>query len=189
MKCSHIAIAFLLDDGKVEAAWQLSKQRSRPKPWEQLQLQMETGRADEAVANLRKLMPEMFLQPEPKLLSNYPGDAVLGGMALVVPAPPSRAATCCAAPWPRMPTAQHVALLYGRGWTDALAWSVLGEPEKACAALREASDAGYFMDLGRIDYSQQMAAVRKRPCYEAALAGARARAAAQGEAARQAGLL
>jgi hypothetical protein len=82
-----------------------------------------------------------------------------------------------------------VQLQFGRGWNDAIAWSLLGDQQRACASLREAVAAGHSSYIEDLDAASYLEPLRAQPCYEKALAPARARNAAQVAAARKAGLL
>jgi hypothetical protein len=70
-----------------------------------------------------------------------------------------------------------------------MAWALLDDVPRACAALRASVADGYFLDIATLENSRIMAEVRRDPCFAAALAPAKAPAAAQVAAARTAGLL
>jgi len=78
---------------------------------------------------------------------------------------------------------------YGRRWYDVDAYALLGELDRACQAVQETVASGFFLDIAVIDTTPWLAPLRAKPCYQQALAPARAKAAAQVEAARKAGLL
>jgi hypothetical protein len=77
---------------------------------------------------------------------------------------------------------------FGRGWSDVYTWALLGDNERACAATREAVAAG-CTPTWTSSRAPEAGELRKQPCFEAAIAPARAKAAAQVAAARAAGLL
>jgi hypothetical protein len=149
----------------------------------------ELGRGAEALVILQKLDPEMFIQPVPRVQSSYAGDAVLGGAALLSSGAVAQGRDLLQRALKANASKPILRFGFGRGWQDVYAWAALGEPAKACASAREAVAAGMFLGLLSFDHSPALAELRKQPCLTAALAPARAKAAAQVEAARKAGLL
>jgi hypothetical protein len=66
---------------------------------------------------------------------------------------------------------------------------LLDEPDLACRALREAADSGYFLGIAMLDIDPLLSGLRAQPCYRQSLSTARAKAAAQVEAAHKAKLI
>ena len=83
----------------------------------------------------------------------------------------------------------YTALVAGRGWMEVLGHAQLGEHDAALAALQQGIDAGNVQRLALLDIDPLLADLRKDPRFEAIMAPARAKAAAQVAAARKAGLL
>jgi hypothetical protein len=81
------------------------------------------------------------------------------------------------------------ATVFELGWWDVYAHSVLGDLDQACAALQQGVAEGYFLNLPALETHPFLAKLRERPCYQQQMALARTKAAAQVEAARNAGLL
>ena len=77
----------------------------------------------------------------------------------------------------------------GRAWTQVQGNEHLGNREEALRALQHGVDAGYFQGIADLDCDPLLAALRKDPRYDRTMAPARAKATAQIEAARAAGLL
>jgi len=148
-------------------------------------------RGKEALAIKRKIVPRLVDGPLPERL--YPGEAVEAletgiaflqsgeddakGRALI------RAAMAAVADRP------YPAIVAGRGWIESVGHAQLGENDAALASIQRAIDAGFFLRVHGLEVDPLLADLRKDPRFAAIIAPARARAAAQVEAARRAGLL
>ncbi len=175
--------------GKFEDAYTLILAEPGPKdPWQMLVQQYLTGRHKEALASMKQLMPELFEKPA-RLLSNFPGDAVLAGSILVGSGATAQGRELLQRALKANANRPHTQYMFGRFWSDAYAWGALGDTTRACAALREAVAAGNFLEVVAVENWPALAETRKQPCFEQAIAPARAKARAQVEAARNAGLL
>ncbi len=188
-KVVDMRIQLLNSKGEFEAAYELLLAKPGPKdPWQVLTQHYLTQRYDEALAGIKQIMPELFEKPA-KLTSNFPGDAVMAGAILIGSGDTAQGRELLHRALKTNATRPHGQFMYGRGWSDVYAWSALGDTKQACAALREAVDAGYFLDAVALELMPVMAETRKQPCFEQAIAPARAKAQAQVQAARKAGLL
>lgn len=188
-KVAAVRQELLLIAGDVKGALALEADREQSDPWELARMLLADGQYRGALQILQKLDPDMFMQPEPRLTSSYPNDMVLGGAALLGTGATAQGRQLLELGVKANASKPIVQLQFGRGWTDALALALLGEHDRACAALVESVAAGYYLDLPMLDSSWIVRELRTKPCYEKALAPARARAAAQRDAARKAGLL
>jgi len=83
----------------------------------------------------------------------------------------------------------YAAAVAPRGWLEVQGYEVMGDRTSALAALKRGVDAGYAQGLSGLDADPLLADLRRDPRYERTLAPARAMAAAQIDAAREAGLL
>jgi TolB-like protein/tetratricopeptide (TPR) repeat protein len=177
------------DSGEYAEALALNAKRRRPDRWLQAQLLLTLGRAPEALALLQKLEPGMFMQPAPQLTSGYAGDAINGGMALIDSGAQAQGRDLLQRALKANADKPITVMNFGRGWSDVYIWALLGDNARACAAAREAVAAGLYTDMNQFRVHPRLAELRKQPCFEAAIAPARAKAAAQIAAARAAGLL
>jgi tetratricopeptide (TPR) repeat protein len=151
--------------------------------------QEATGRYKEGLALLMRLSPELFEQP-PRLASNPPWAVVMAGGLLLGTGDTTRGRDLLRRALKANASRPYVAYLgYGRDWNDVLAWTALGDMKQACKALGDAVSAGQFLRVGMLAHLPQLAELRKQPCFEIQVAPARAKEAAQREAARKAGLL
>jgi TolB-like protein/Tfp pilus assembly protein PilF len=175
--------------GDFEQALRVAKSLQSPDPWATVRPLLALGRAREALALLQKLDPGMFMQPEPHLGSSYPEDGILAGRALLGVGAQAQGSDLLRRTLAANASRPILREVTGRGWTEVEGWALLGEPAKACAAVREAVAAGLFINLGQFDVNPEFGELRKDPCLREALAPARAKAAAQVAAARAAGLL
>jgi TolB-like protein/Flp pilus assembly protein TadD len=176
-------------DGDFPSALALLDQTRNPNPWARAELLLAAGRNQEALAVLRGIAPEYFTPSRPAARSAYAADPVLIAAALLHNGDAAGAGALLR--WAIQGNAlrPHEAGLFGRQWWDAYAYALLGEHDNACKALREAVESGYFLGIDVLDRDPLLANLRPHPCYSESLAPARAKAAAQVEAARQAGLL
>jgi TolB-like protein/Tfp pilus assembly protein PilF len=182
-------IALRIARGDYAGALALAEKRVRPEPWMRVNLLLQLGRGPEALKLLQELDPGMFMQPEPKLTSSYAGDAIAAGAALIQSGAQAQGRDLI-----RRAIADNASkpirqIRYERGWSDVYAWSLLEDYGKACASLREAVADGLFTGLDLLDHTPALAGLRQQACFERDLAPARAKARAQVEAARAAGLL
>ena len=143
----------------------------------------------EAIAILRSTDPQIFAEPPPMLYPGRVGQNALVGLALL---------RTGAADHGRTLLQQIVKLLADRpgnrsiwymAWWDVVAYSDLGDKDKAIAALRDGIAAGTVLDIAVLDRHPLLRDLRADPRYESTVAPARARAAAQVAAAVEAGLL
>ena len=182
-------VQWLMAQGKFELAYELARKRKPPEAWEIAGLQLHTERNADALASLQVLTPEFFMQPLGKIRSNYAIDALMVGTALMRSGAIEQARMVLREGLKLNARHAHKQLMYGRGWSDGLIWNQLGDVPRACAALREAGEAGYMLDFWLLDKSPLTADLRKQACFAPATALARANAQAQRDAARKAGLL
>jgi TolB-like protein len=147
------------------------------------------GQTAEALAIYRRITPEWFNRSTPQVNPAQARDAIQAGSALLKTGDTPRgralleAAIAAIAPRPR------AAIVADRGWLDVQAYAELGDMDRAFAALQEGVDSGFFLIIAELDGFPQLAELRADPRYMKILAPARARAAAQMEAARVAGVL
>jgi TolB-like protein len=156
--------------------------------WNQAWLLLHNQRAGEALAILEKLVPELFARPI-VAKSDYPGDAVVVGAALLQTGASDHGREVLRYALKTNAVHPYNQIDYGRRWWDVYALALLDELDQACDALQATVASGFFLDIAEIDVAPWLAPLRAKPCYEQALAPARAKAAAQVEAARKAGLL
>ena len=150
---------------------------------------LASGRAAEALAIHRRLLPRLFVQPTPKVYPGEAAQAIEAGSALIRTGAPTQGRALIQAGIAAVAGRPYGALIAGRGWLDVLGYAQLGETEQAFAALRDGVDHGYFLELADLDANPLLAGLRTDPRYMKILAPARSRAAAQVEAARRAELL
>jgi adenylate cyclase len=177
-----------LDDDSAGALDQLDDAQ-KPNPWARTKLLLDNHRDAEALAVLREIAPEYFAQSAAKISSAFLGDAVLVGAAMLRTGDAARGRSLLRQALQDNAQRPHEAGLFGRQWWDVYAYALLDEPDNACRALREAADSGYFRGVGALDVDPLLAALHARPCYRTELAPARAKAAVQVAAAREAKLL
>ena len=179
----------LVARGQFEPAYALAQKRPQPDAWEMVTLQWQTGRNAEALAGLQVLTPEFFMQPLGKIKSDYSTDALIVGSVLVRSGAVDQGRAVLREGVTLNARHTHTQMMYGRGWSNALIYSELVDYPRACAALREAVDSGYVLDLSNLDFSPIAAGLRKQPCFTPTTAIVRAKLHAQREAAKKAGLL
>lgn len=157
-------------------------------PWGVAALLLGTHRDAEALASMRRLEPGLFAQPI-HTRTTWAWDRGLAGLALMRTGAAAQGRALLQDMLKVNADRVYGAGLLDRSWWDAIAYGWLGEPERACAALREAVTHGYFLGMDRLDHDPLTAGLRALDCYQPTLQPARERAAAQIEAARAAGLL
>ena len=160
----------------------------RPFDFTRARLLVASGRPAEALALYRRTMPAL-LAVSPTVYPAQAMDAIAAGVALEQTGATGRGTTLLRAALPALAERPRTSAVAGRGWLDALALDHLGQRDEAFAALRAAVDEGYSLGLADLDADPLAAGLRSDPRYARILAPARARAAAEVEAARAAGLL
>jgi TolB-like protein len=177
----------LLIDGDSPALAEFVRE-PRPFDFARARLLVASGRPADALALYRRTMPGLLAEP-PTVYPAQVADAIAAGVALNQSGATERGATLLRATLPALAERPRASAVAGRGWLDALALDHLGQRDQAFAALRGAVDDGYFLGIADLDADPLAAGLRSDPRYARILAPARARAAAQAEAARAAGLL
>lgn len=157
-------------------------------PWNLAALLLANHQAGQSLALLRKLEPGLFEQPI-RARTGWAFDRLLAGIALMRTGADAQGRALLKAALAINSKLAYGAGLFDRSWYDALIYNLLGDQQSACGALRDAVEHGYFINLDRLDHDPLIADLRALSCYQPTLAPARARAAAQVEAARKAGLL
>jgi tetratricopeptide (TPR) repeat protein len=147
------------------------------------------GRAAEALAFYRERMPALFGQPTPRVYPAQAADAIQAGIALIRTGATAQGRGLLNAAIPALASRPYASATAQRGWWEVIARTQLNEPEQAFAALQAGVSAGYCLGLADIDSDPLLAKLRADPRYASILAPARAKAAAQIEAARVAGVL
>jgi len=186
-RMAGLRAALLSVRGDKEGAMALLIAQPGIDPWNKADVLLGAGHDKEALAMLRALEPEMFRSPPE--VSSYPGDAVMGAQALKGAGEVEQARALAHFGLRANEKIPVKGLVFGKHWTDAMAWAVLDDVPRACAALRATVADGFFLRIAGLENDRIMATVRRDPCFAAALAPAKARAAAQVAAARKAGLL
>jgi TolB-like protein/Tfp pilus assembly protein PilF len=158
-------------------------------PWYRAMLLLANHRDAEALAVLRATAPEYFAPTGHQAHGAYASDPVVVGATLLRNGADAQGQALLRQALQANAGRPYEAGLFGRQWWDADAHALLGEPDQACKALREASDSGYFLGIAMLDVDPLLANLRMHPCYRQSLATARAKAAAQVEAARKAKLI
>ena len=160
-------------------------------PWQRAQARVlvAAGRPAEALAIYREVTPEWFDRSTPQLYPAQARDAIQAGSALLKTGDAPRGRALLEAAIAAIENRPHAALVADRGWLDVDAYAELGDMDRAFAALQEGVDSGFFLVIAELDGYPPLAELRADPRYMKILAPARARAAAQVNAARSAGLL
>ncbi len=147
---------------------------------------MRAGQPAQALALYRRADPGFFLQPVPTVYSTRALDAVRAGAALRQTGADAQGRALIKA---AIAAVAHAPYYGDRGWNVVYGYAELGEKDQAFAEMKAAVDSGWYLDLLFLDHEPLIQDLRKDPRYEMILAPARAKAAAQVEAARKAGLL
>ena len=179
-------LAMIAGDGAGAVAI-LEKQRPVNPQW-LAAVRLAAGQHAEALASYRKMLPELFEAP-PKVNPAQARDAIFVGIALIKTGEKPQGRQLLSAAIPALANRPYGAVTAGRGWLDAYAYWYLDEPDRAFAALQAAVDSGLFLGLAELDADPLLADLRADPRYGKILAPARARLAAQVQAARKEGLL
>jgi len=176
-------------EGDFAGALSLFDDIRRPNPWQRAELLLDNDRTAEALEVYREIAPEYFVQQASAKHSAFMYDPVSIGTALLRGGDATRGRALLREALQANAQRPHEAGEFGRKWFDAYAYAMLGEPDNACKALRETVESGYFRGIAILDVDPLLADLRSRPCYRETLAPARAKAAAQVDSARKAGLL
>ncbi|HVR82024.1 MAG TPA: hypothetical protein VHF02_08070 [Luteimonas sp.] len=150
---------------------------------------LATGQATEALAIYRKLMPGLFALPTHQVYPGQANDAIQAGTALIKTGAKPQGRALLEAAIAAIAHRPYAAVVNGRSWLDVYAYAYLGEPDRAFAALQDGVNSGYFLGIAELDSDPLLINLRADPRYAEILAPARAKAAAQVNAARTAGLL
>jgi TolB-like protein len=152
-------------------------------------LLVSAGRNREALAIYRRMLPGLSGGGPPAPWPGLAFNALNAGIAMRATGEDARGRAWVGAAADMLSKQPYGALVAGRGWSGVSAAAALGNHAAALAALRAGVDAGYAQGLRDLDVDPLLAGLRRDPRYERILAPARAKAAAQVEAARKAGLL
>jgi len=137
----------------------------------------------------RKRRPHWFDTPPGTVSSTQAFSAMETGLALLRSGDRARGESLVRAAMAAVANRPYAAVNGGRNWIEVVGHEYLGERDAALQALKQGVDAGYFQLLADLEEDPFLDDLRKDPRYERVLAPARAKAAAQVEAARKAGLL
>jgi hypothetical protein len=152
-------------------------------------LLVSAGRSPEALAIYRRMLPKLSGDGPPAPWPGLAFNALNAGIALRATGEDARGRAWIGAAADMLSKQPYGAVVAGRGWSGVIAPAVLGDEDAALTALRAGVEAGYFQGLADLDADPLLKDLRSDPRYKTILAPARARAAAQVEAARKAGLL
>ena len=141
------------------------------------------------IAVERRQNPRWFDAPPAGVYSTRANAAVQTAAALLRSGDRVRGEALMRAAMASVADRPYPAINGGRGWLEAEGHELLGERDAAVQALQRGVDAGFFQQIADIDADPLLADLHKDPRYDRILAPARAKAAAQVEAARKAGLL
>lgn len=177
-------------EGDFAEALAIAERAPRQEPWTMVSWLLANDRADEALALLRTLLPELFREPLPSTQDMVPADPFFVGAALLRTGATEQGRILLRHGLQGNAGRPHAALaFFGREWWDVFANAELGDLPGACRALQDAVDAGLILDIRMLDVHPFLAPLRAEPCYARILAPARGKAAEQVDAARAAGLL
>ena len=177
-----------LQNGPEPALAELARAKT-PHPGMKAFLLLCLDRNDEALALLRSLTPPLFADPPPDLYPGQIGPALLSSTALIRTGAVERGhallqkVVAVVAAHPGNPSA------WENAWWEVIAYALLGDNDKAIAALQSGVAAGTVLDIADLDRVPLLKDLRADPRYEKTIAPARTRAAAQIKAALDAGLL
>jgi TolB-like protein/tetratricopeptide (TPR) repeat protein len=161
-----------------------------PRPYDvnRARMMVASGRMLEALALYRRNAPDL-LATAAHVYPAMAADAIAVGVALIRTGERARGTALLHAAIDAVARRPYAAAVAGRSWLEVIALEQLGERDRAFAAMQAAVDAGYFLGLADLDADPLVAGLRADPRYARILAPARVQAAAQVEAAREAGLL
>jgi tetratricopeptide (TPR) repeat protein len=143
----------------------------------------------EALAIYRKVLPGPFATPPQAAYPSQAVDLLEAGIAMTRTGQAARGRAMVEEAIALVADRPYGAEIAGRNWLAVIGHAGLGDRDAAFAALRQGIDAGYIQELTDLDADPLLADLRTDPRYEALMAPARAKAAAQVEAARAAGVL
>jgi hypothetical protein len=152
-------------------------------------IRLRQDRDAEALEIYRRLLPRLFATPPGPVYPAQAQDAMQVGIGLLHTGQPEKGRALIEASMAAVSNRPYGALIAARGWLEVLGHAQLGQTDAAFAALKRGVDAGYYLGIPDLDVDPLLAGLRKDPRYASILAPARARAAAQVEAARREGLL
>jgi TolB-like protein/Flp pilus assembly protein TadD len=150
---------------------------------------LRVGRGAEALAIKRKLVPHLVEGPPEHLYPGEAREAMETGIALMQTGEDAKGRALIRAAIAAVADRPYAAIVAGRGWMESVAYMQLGENDAALASIQRAVDAGHFLGVRALDIDPLLADLRKDPRFAAIIAPARAKAAAQVDEARRAGLL
>ena len=147
------------------------------------------NRNDEALALLRKSEARLFADPPPDLYVNETNTAALIGALLLRGDSAAHGRALLQNALGTVRSHVSYAGASDTAWDDVVLLTLLGQRDQAIATIETRLVEGLLLDLLELDHNPILAPLREDPRYEKALVPARARAAAQVKAARDAGLL
>ena len=147
------------------------------------------GRVDEALSILRVIFPQQFAVPAPPPRSGSFYRTFLAGYALLRSGATAQGTTLLHGLVYERSQRPITASMADFAWWDVVTFELLGERERAIAALEQGVAAGVILDLWNLDAEPLLAELRADPRFGKIIAPARARAAAQVAEAQAAGLL
>jgi hypothetical protein len=157
-------------------------------PWPRAQLMPALHRDAEASAIHRQLVPELFKQPLGDEPIPYPMDPPLVGASLLRLGATGQARTLIRHGL-KLSASRPIRGQFGRSWSEVYGYTLLGDLAHACTALGELEANGVFVEFRLYAIDPLLAPLHTQPCFERHIAKMRAKAAAQVELARKAGLL
>ena len=175
--------------GDAAGAQALIAQIQPPDERDRAGILLANGQAAEALAIYRRLKPELFAQPTPKLYPAQAEVAIQVGIAMVKTGAQAQGRPLLTAAIAAIAHRPYTAVIVKRGWLEVYAYTYLGQTDRAFAAMQAAVSGGLFFGLAELDSDPLLADLRADPRYAKILAPARVKAAAQIDAARKAGLL
>jgi tetratricopeptide (TPR) repeat protein len=149
------------------------------------------GRPADAVAILRVAWPAWFANPIGRPNIDHEYDFIDAAAALIAAGDQAQADRVLDYGMRKIVLAREPGSTFGgrRGWTDVMAFALLGKLDRACAALEASVAAGLYQLPYNLQGEPLFAPLRAQPCYAPAYARIRELADAQVAAAVKAGLL
>ncbi len=149
---------------------------------------LSAGRSEEALAIFRKVRPRYFEQ-QPTVYPGQANEVVSVGIALVKTASMAQGQELLAAMSAALAGRLYAGGIDGRAWQEVYAHAALGDKDAAFACLQDAVNHNFFQQLPELDGDPLLGDLHADPRYAQILAPARAKASAQIDAARKAGVL
>lgn len=146
------------------------------------------GELDAARRLLLAARPDWFTEPEPDVGENFQF-AIAAAVTLFDSGDPDQARRLLQATAARMASGQRARGWYAFGNLDVAVYALLGERERALAALAEVAEMGYLTQWQLLKLAPYFESIREDPRFKRALVMLREKAAEQRERARQEGLL